>query len=176
VPGGQRRTSLQYCRVDGEGFWPVTIDSTEQDQFYAVLKLGDQCPNGAIEISVFIDNEDGDARNTFRGPIYPNEVVSGVLGTTTKLFFCYFRAAPAREATMPSFPNLGFPYAVYHAYEGDQPGWVLSKSWFCTRGEQAGRQEPHPYGPPGQIEIFPDFRNVIQQANRNSCFHMARVR
>jgi hypothetical protein len=54
-----------------------------------------------------------------------------VAGTSyvTTLHFCFFRAASTKAETMSTFPDLGFTYAVFHDFDGAQPGWVLEKRW-----------------------------------------------
>jgi hypothetical protein len=175
--GAVDQTDLQLCRVPGDLFRATTFRGDSVHEFYAVLKLGDRCPDDAIEIAVRIDDEDdpGPGRNSEgRGPIRPNEVITGPLGTVTVLYFCYFRAAEFPDATMSSFPDLGVSYAVFHAFEGEQPSWVLSKRWQCGKNEDTFGAPGDPYRWPGQEDS--SFRQVIAASKVETCFNMARVR
>lgn len=132
----QRRshTLLPFCRtsVAAGSFRPLTTDPEDHAQAYALLRFGDSCPPHSVEISKRIINEDTDNRND---PIQaaellaPNEIVDDARGNYTKLYFCLFQAAPSVADTMNEFPDLGFPYAVFHDFDGDQPGWVIRKRW-----------------------------------------------
>ncbi len=171
-------TSLTFCRVDGALFKSLTT-ALSPDQYYAVLKLGSVCPNGSIEIDKTIDNEDQPAdggASSSLGQLGPNEVLNDpVLGTITKLAFCYFRGAASPDAVMPAFPDLGFPYAVFHAYAGTQPPWVIVKRWIYSNDEDDQNGADH-YDTT-DASILPEFQGVIENPqSNNTVFNLARVR
>lgn len=133
---GPRRTHtlLQFCRtsVPAGTFRPLTTDPDAHAQAYALLRFGDSCPPHSVEISKRIINEDADNENDpieAADLLAPNQIVDDARGNYTKLYFCLFRAAPSVADTMDEFPDLGFPYAVFHDFDGDQPGWVIRKRW-----------------------------------------------
>jgi hypothetical protein len=175
---GAHATTLTFCRVDGALFKSLTT-ALSPEEYYAVLKLGNVCPNGSVEFDKTIDNEDQPGvagGNSYLGQLGPNEVHNdAVLGTITKLAFCYFRGAATPEATMSAFPDLGFPYAVFHAYAGTQPPWVIVKRWIYSHDErdQLGVDRYEPADDP----IRPEFENVIENPqSKNTVFNLARVR
>jgi hypothetical protein len=171
-------TTLTFCRVDGALFKSLTT-ALSPEQYYAVLKLGSVCPNGSVEVDKTIDNEDQPAPpgngSTFLGQLGPNEVLNDpMLGTITKLAFCYFRGAASPDAVMPGFPNLGFPYAVFHAYAGTQPPWVIVKRWIYSNDEDGQLGVDH-YDTT-DASILSDFQGVIENPHSNTVFNLARVR
>lgn len=91
----------------------MTTDVNDKARFYAVLKLGQFCPNGSTEFVRYLDNEDDNNENWQAGPIAPN-----VSNVNTTLVFCFFRNG---SPTMLDFPPLGVPYAVFHDFHGAQP-------------------------------------------------------
>jgi hypothetical protein len=105
-----RNTTLQFCRADGSLFGklpppPATADARSND--YAVLKLGQVCPDGAVEISRHFDNEDDDNENYYSG-----DIVTSEQGKNTTLQFCLFRPENAGGTEMSDFPRLSYPYGV----------------------------------------------------------------
>jgi len=174
---GSHTTVLDFCRVDGRLFQPLTTGS-DPAQFYAVLKLGSVCPAGSIQVRKTIDNEDEPASadpSGSLGDLGPNEVHGAPPGTLTKLSFCYFRAAPSPDAVMAGFPDLGFPYAVYHRYAGEQPPWVMMKRWLYSNDEDNQPSGVNEYDSP-DLSILPEFQGVIEDRQRNTVFDLARVR
>jgi hypothetical protein len=177
VCGASHATNMDFCRVDGARFAAMTTEA-DPAQFYAVLKLGTTCPKGSIEVTKTIDNEDhpaADEPSRAIGALGPNEVRTGALGTYTNLTFCYFRAAATPDDVMPGFPDLGFPYAIFHRFTGDQPPWVIAKSWQHSRDEvDAVAFRSYGVAPP---DVLTDFYEVIGDFGSNSTtFNMARVR
>lgn len=172
----QDRTVLNFCRVDGARFQPITAGS-DPTQFYAVLKLGDRCPNGSVEVTRVIDNEDrpGDTPNLVLGDPRPNIVlVDPTAGTLTTLVFCYFRAAASASETMTTFPDLGFPYAVFHDYVDEQPPWVILKRWQQS-GDANGKNNKDAYQA-SDSSVIDEFRKVIEDGQYTTTFDVARVR
>jgi hypothetical protein len=178
----REHTTLWFCRthVHEEAFRPLTADPLAVEQFYAILKFGDRCPPLAIEVAKTIVNNDENNQNSPTGPaaldlLYPNEIVGDALGNHTKLHFCYFRNAPTAEQTMPGFPDLGFPYAVFHDFDGPQPGWVIRKRWQYSddsrKPSPANRYHPEP-----DAEFLGIIENPLRGSDRDTCFDLARVR
>jgi hypothetical protein len=105
-----RGTRFRFCRVDGSGLFPLAEASPVNTRaYYAVLKMGPQCPNGSFEFSRHFDNEDHNNRNWYLGDIEPSWQDS----YGTRLVFCLFKYATAGGATMSSFPDFGIPYGVF---------------------------------------------------------------
>lgn len=173
-------TTLTFCRVDGATFKSLTTALAPQ-QFYAVLKLGSVCPNGSVEVSKTIDNEDdpGPIVNNDLGDPGPNRVESQPgLGTITRLVFCYFRGAASQGAVMAGFPDLGFPYAVFHAYAGEQPSWVMVKRWIYSNDEdsQMGVDSYDSPDAAAKAEFHRVIENPPEDSQPNTYFNLARVR
>jgi hypothetical protein len=174
-------TWLRFCRtrVDADAFRPLTSEPHAREQFYAILRFGDSCPEHSIEISKTIVNEDVDNENQPKGPealelLHPNEVAGDAFGNYTKLHFCFFRNAPTEEETMSEFPDLGFPYAVFHDFEGSQPGWVMKKRWQYS--DDSNQLDPvNSYS-----EADADFMNIVENPlrdrYRDTCLDFAQVR
>lgn len=159
-PELQCDTHISACRVDGRLFKPFTSGAITPQLNYAVLKLGQECPNGSTEFTRHIDNEDDNNINSRSGPIAPN-----VSNANTTLKFCLFRSGPSPMAT---FPNLGGAYAVFHDFEGTQPSWVIEKRWVYSDDEDDGNQN---FLSPGNT----DTRRIIHDGP-NTRFDLARVR
>jgi len=175
-------TFLPFCRIDGTPFKPLTTDRTATEQFYAVLKLGSgPCPNGAIEMVRRVDNEDIGNRNSSSGSLEPNELQDATTvppSTFTTLHFCYFRWASTAADTMAAFPDLGFPYAVFHDFDGPQPSWVTVKRWLYGLDEtQTSTMQPAQLSSvPDDAEAVKQFRAVVDDFNNATVFDLARVR
>jgi len=107
-----KNTRFYFCRVDGNKFKPFSkinkLDNEHDD--YAVLKLGDACPPGSVQLKRHFDNEDTNNGNFSDGSIAPN-----VSTQNTDLYFCIFRAAQLDDDTISEFPSLGagFSYGVF---------------------------------------------------------------
>ena len=103
-------TRFRFCRVDGSGLFPLaSASAVNTSSYYAVLKMGSQCPNGSFQFSRYFDNEDNNNQNWTLGDIQPSSQSSG--GTT--LVFCLFKYATPGGQTMTSFPDFGIPYGVF---------------------------------------------------------------
>jgi hypothetical protein len=114
-----RDTDFVFCRVDGSQFKslkslggqsPRPITSHEINNTYAVLKLGDHCPDGSYMFSYYFDNEDQNNGNSKSPPdvdISPN-----ISGSDTILYFCHF-SPTIQLNSMSNFPELGFEYGVF---------------------------------------------------------------
>lgn len=173
-----RGTALQLCRVDGRLFKPLTTDPTATDQFYAVLKLGNDpapCPNGGVEMIGRMDSEDDDNHGSSIGPLGPNWVGTQPGNTATELHFCYFRWAETEADTMAAFPVLGFPYAVFHDFDGPQPLWVMLKRWMYSNNEAqtSGNKLTSTAKDPTVVD---EFKRNIGMAEHYTYFDLARVR
>lgn len=169
-------TTINACRVDGRRFKPLTSDPNASEQFYAVLKLGDgPCPNGATEVLRIFDTEDdGNILSSALGRVGPN-IVGNAKSTLAEFHFCFFRAAATAEETMSEFPDLGFPYAVYHDFEGPQPPWVTLKAWQYSRNQEQGNVNGLST-PSDDARIIEAFAKIIEQPPGATYLEMARVR
>lgn len=165
-PSAQMNTTLRFCKVNGLAFRPLTTDPFDRGRFYAVLKLGQFCPNGSIEFSRYFDNEDDRNENFQDGPIAPN-----LSGDNTTLRFCFFTTG---TTTMSSFPTAPFSYAVYHDFDGPQPAPfnVAAKAKHYSDDED-DRNENSMSG--AGSAFYNDFRAVISDGP-NTTFDLARVR
>ncbi|MDX1415909.1 MAG: choice-of-anchor X domain-containing protein [Candidatus Promineifilaceae bacterium] len=127
-------TNLVFCRVPGDDFHHIQSTNftspPQSETSYAVLKLGDQCPNGSLPFSRSIDNEDGNNNNSYHGNIYPN-----TSNRNTTLHFCFFDGVSDLPAagTMTHFPNYHFEYGVFAAEGVLELG--LSFGWIHTDDE-----------------------------------------
>lgn len=176
---------LPFCRVDGGRFKPLTRDPTDEANFYAVLNLGAgpdkepaPCPDGATLIKRYMQNEeDPGGGNTSGGRLGANVVLSTLDGTPQNaaiLYFCYFQAARADQAIMSEFPDLGFPYAVFHAFGGPQPPWVTLKRWVYSNDESHNNQDLPPVS--DDPAALATFGAIIETPTNGTTFNMARVR
>jgi len=163
--GIPRNVTLNFCKVNGQSFRHLTTSVNDKANFYAVLKLGQTCPNGSSEMKRHIDNEDDDNRNSPSGPIAPNQ-----MDTNTTLRFCYFHAG---TTTMASFPSLGIKYAVFHDYDlSPQPAFVISKRWTFTDDEDDANAN---FSSPTGTTQANDFARIVGTGS-NTMFDIARVR
>jgi len=179
LPGGEvHYLTLPFCRVDGRAFKPLTADPTATDQFYAVLKLGDgDCPPASVEIVRQIDNEDevGDAMTwTSIGHLGPNQTASATDSSTT-LHFCFFRWAATPDETMTNFRDLGFPYAVFHDFDGPQPAWVTLKRWVYS-SDELDTNRNSVSSPTGDDVAVSQFQAAVETPNHATTFDIAWVR
>lgn len=129
-------TKLHLCRTDGRNFRQASGTSTSLN--YAVVKLGDSCPAGAVELERYFDNEDRP-----RGcPSWPRACAGGEPATigdyqpsyyssnNLHLKLCLFRSAPSGSST--PLPTIGIPYGVFAA--ASFPG-AVSSGWIHTDDE-----------------------------------------
>jgi hypothetical protein len=174
-PCGKERidTYLAFCRVDGGLFKSMIADAGRPEHAYAVLKLGDRCPNGSVEITKRIETNDplppNSNANSWGGHPSKSVEIRSKLNSYVKLSFCYFPPASELDNVMNDFPDLGFSYAVFHDFDGPQPAWVVSKRWHYSDDKDS---TPNAYLPadPG------DFEKIIENTNGDTVFDMARVR
>lgn len=108
-------TTLTFCRVDGSLFKRFTVPDRTTRQpgelDYAVLKLGDACPLGALGFSRYFDNEDSKNKNAHSGNIAPNQQ-----DRNTRLEFCWFKGyigGVAGQFAMDEFPVYPMSYGVF---------------------------------------------------------------
>jgi hypothetical protein len=178
-------TVLPFCRtiVDAGAFRPMTTDPAESAQAYALLRFGDRCPAHSVEVVKRIINEDDRNENDpihSAALLYPNEITDDARGNYTKLYFCLFRAAPSDADTMSEFPDLGFPYAVFHDFDGEQPGWVIRKRWqYSDDSNQSGvsnQYVPSVETSEHAAELARMVENPIRGSTADTYFEAARVR
>jgi len=177
VPG-RRETHQPFCRIDGRAFKPLTTDPAATEAFYAVLKLsanGQPCPNGSVEMVRRMDTEDIDNTGATLGDLGPNQVGTMPGGTTTILHFCYFRWADSAADTMQVFPDLGFPYAVFHDFDGPQPVWATMKRWMYSHNEVNGSENAL-YAPIADAQAVEQFRRIVETPANATVFDIAWVR
>ncbi|MEA2698662.1 MAG: hypothetical protein QOI66_2933 [Myxococcales bacterium] len=167
-----RDTVLHLCRVDGRAFKAMTTDLKRTENAYALLKLGKQCPNGSVEMTKTIDTEDAtdNSINRWAGRLGDSNRIGTGRASTATLAFCYFTSADDPNQAMTEFPALGFPYAVFHDFDGPQPPWVISKMWHYSDDEDTSNKNK--YDP----EPTNGFDSIIENANNDTCFDIAHVR
>jgi hypothetical protein len=179
-------TALRFCRtlVEPNAFRPLTTDPDDASSFYATLKFGEHCPLHAIEIRKHIVNEDQNNKNQpiLAGDLlYPNVVTDDARGNFTELVFCFFRAAPTAEETMSEFPDLGFPYAVFHDFEGQQPSFIIGKRWIYSDDSNQmdparNWYDPNPENDSDAAAFLAIVENPRRDSNYDTCFDIGRVR
>jgi hypothetical protein len=170
-------TTLDFCRVDGKQFKPLLSAAADPAQGYAVLRLGDTCPPGSVEVSMTIDNEDdnqGSEPSMTIGHPGPNLARPDEGFTKTLLFFCYFRPTTSVDEAMTGFPDLGIPYAVFHRNAGEQPTWVIAKRWLHSHNEVDHGDLPSPGSP--DPSAIPPFLEIVEMPDADTTFNLARVR
>jgi hypothetical protein len=158
-------TLYTVCRVSGVDFHPVV--SNGGDQSYAVLKLGEVCPAGAVEVQRHFDNEDRQNANWVSGSIFPNQI-----DTNSNLFLCVFRPLPSGPAFV--FPDLGFSYGVV-APPTFSP--ALATGWIYQDDEDRNNQDWYIDGtqsPP--LFLIPSPIPSLIQGEDNTTTFLARVR
>jgi hypothetical protein len=171
----QNSANLRFCRVDGKHFKPMGADAARADSSYAVLKLGEVCPDGSVEMIETIDNGENETRSAAVGRTGPNQVSNSGVASITTLHFCYFPAAEGHQESMASFPDLGFPYAVLHDFEGLQPSWVTLKRWSYIPADTASSNAfSTPLGKDSPMSK--QFQQIIESPRDGTYFEMARVR
>lgn len=160
-------TSFRFCRVDGSFLFPLaSASAVNTDAFYAVLKMGSQCPNGSFEFSRYFDNEDKKNKNSNSGDIEP----SSQSKQGTKLVFCLFKYATPGGATMSAFPSYGIPYGVFANYDTSFP-LALSKGYVNTDDEDSGNANAY-YASPDWVYDA----QAIVTGGPNTTLEMARVK
>jgi hypothetical protein len=174
----QPATTLALCRVDGRSFKPLTTDPAAVEQFYAVLKLGDDgqpCPNGSIEMIRRVDSEDDNNISSTLGHLGPNQVGNQPPNTSAILHFCFFRWADNEADTMTDFPDLGFSYAIFHDFDDHQPLWVTLKRTLFSNNESRTNQNML-NSVSDDAEIVEQFKAIVETPDNATSFDLARVR
>ena len=177
-------TLLPFCRtsVPVGAFRPLTTDPENRAQAYAVLRFGNSCPEHSVEITKRSSTRTSKTRTIRRcGRVALSQRdVDDARGNYTKLYFCLFRFADRAEDTMAEFPDLGFPYAVFHDFDGDQPGWVIRKRWQHSDDSNQIRMANQYVPPPDTNEDSAELLRMIENPEREGAsdtyFEMARVR
>ena len=99
-------------------------------------------------------------------------------GTFTQLEFCLFRTEEDGVPVRQGFPDLGFPFGVFHDYEGFQPPWVVGKLWRRTDDENSSSANRYS-GPDGVssegTEVDELKRMVEDLPNNDTVFDLALV-
>ncbi|HRI65641.1 MAG TPA: hypothetical protein PK156_15445 [Polyangium sp.] len=166
--GSSNNTDLSFCRVDGTTFKPLTSCSSDTSRDYAVLKLGTVCPNGSVEFSKFINNENDRNANSHgdsSGDHYPSEYTEN-----TKLYFCFFGSASSQSATMGKFPSQGIPYGVFGRSTLVNAGAASTAGWFRSDDEDDGSNS---YSAP--TSILSRAAQIISSDSQNTTFNTAKV-
>jgi hypothetical protein len=105
TPANRATTRLSFCRVDGQLFQRLPADGM-QGNTYALLRLGDECPAGAVPVAKYINNADELKTNGSLGDIGPNQS-GNATGTFTQLEFCLFRADEQQAPSRSALPRAG---------------------------------------------------------------------
>ncbi|WP_164014417.1 hypothetical protein [Pyxidicoccus trucidator] len=164
-----RNTTFRFCRVDGLQFKPLAATDVVTNH-YAVLRLGNTCPNDSVSFSRWFHNQVRDNANWDESSS-GDEADLGANDTDLNdalsiLHFCLFKSG---TNTMTEFPALGFQYGVLAASDFSkavQTGWIYSDdedTWGSNgnefHGDLAGKRIVVPTGSDG----------------RNTTIHMARA-
>lgn len=164
---GPAKTTFRFCRVDGSNFFPLVWASPSNvSAYYAVLKMGPQCPNGSFDFRRNFDNEDNRNANWVKGDIEPS--TQSKYGTI--LHFCLFKYATASGTTMSSFPDFGIQYGVF-ADHGSSFPLALAKGWVYTDDEDSSNGNWYE----ASIDWIYDAQRIISGGS-NTYLDMARVR
>lgn len=113
---------MTFCRVDGASFKNLGSSASNATN-YLVLKLGDHCPNGSVDVARRFDNEDDDTNNWSIGDIRPS-----TQDGNTWMRFCAFLGSSYSSYRTTSLPYLGFSYGVFAA-----PGFTKGSSYGYVR-------------------------------------------
>jgi hypothetical protein len=100
-----------FCRVPGETF------AGARGRF-AVLSLGDSCPQGAFQYKRHFDNEDSRTSNHSGGNIYPSWVQSS---GNSLMVFCLFNNTGSNP-----LPDFSTEYGVFSSVSGVASGFIFS--------------------------------------------------
>jgi hypothetical protein len=176
---GRPQTHQHFCRIDGQTFRPLTTDPQATDQFYAVLKLGPDeapCPNGSVDMVRTMDTEDDLNGGRTVGALGPNHLGTMTGDTFTILHFCFFRWAESAADTMAEFPDLGFPYAVFHDFDGSQPTWVNLKRYMYSRNETSTNGNRLVRYNADDALAVQQFREIVGDPTSATIFDLAWVR
>jgi hypothetical protein len=127
-------THWTFCKVDGRDFKSLTKFASKTNYFYAVLSVGEQCPNGSVDAVRIMDDEADNNQSSISPAGLANRQRNYHNGFTTVLSFCVFQASTDK---MTSFPDLGMRYAVFHDYDAVQPSLFIQKRWVYSDNEDA---------------------------------------
>jgi len=159
-------TTFRFCRVDGSNFFPLAWASPSNvSAYYAVLKMGSECPNGSFEFSRYFDNEDKNNSNWANGDIEPSWVRAN-----THMVFCLFRGAGPGYA-MSAFPDLGIEYGVFADLESESTfPLAIDVGYVYTDDEDRNNANYHR----ANIDWSRDAQRIISGAS-NTQLDMVRV-
>jgi hypothetical protein len=154
VLDGYRNTHFVFCPVNGVGFRDLATYSTGRAN-YAVLKLSEMCPVGAVEITRYFDNEDNNNKNSSSGTIFPNTwSTKGI-----ELHFCLFKGDGPTQSSMPT---LGYKYGVF---AGTDFGFTSATGSIYTDDED--NKNANWYSPanaswkPAALQIISEGKNTL---------------
>lgn len=161
------KTTFRFCRVDGSLLRPLAGASPANTApYYAVLKMGTQCPNGSLEFSRYFDNEDHNNANSHVGDISP----SGYTINGTTLVFCLFRYVVGPNPTMAAFPDYGISYGVFADYNQVFP-LALAKGYIFTDDQDGSNANSYS----AAADWINDAQRIIVPGG-NSYLEVAKVR
>lgn len=165
VGASVKGTRFRFCRIDGSNFRPLaSASAANTSAYYAVLKMGSQCPNGSFEFSRYFDNEDNNNNNSTVGDIEPSSQ-----SANTTLVFCLFKYATPGAATMSSFPAIGISYGVFADYGTTFP-LALSKGYIQTDDEDNNNKNSYS----ANADWIYDAQRIVSAGN-NTRLGVARV-
>jgi len=142
-------TEFGFCRVDGSHLynlghyalidWLNNAPAKAQigSYTYSVLKLGTDCPNGSIDFTYNVDNEDNNNQDTSNGTIWPS-----VVSHNMSLKFCMFTPSAAGYPHMGAFPDYGISYGVL-AGRNIPPSTLGHHNYWIKRGTAVTDDEDH---------------------------------
>ncbi len=162
-----RNTRMVFCKVRPDGFRRAA--GTDASASYAVLKLGNECPDGSVLLIRTHDDENTRNESWMAGETGPLQQNFDL----TQLHWCLF--PPSGSSTgMTRFPEQPFEYGVL-GVEG--PEWVRDDGFVFLDDEN---------GPPvNKNSIFLDevtptttaaMRTVIPENTTNTTYKIAAVR
>lgn len=180
-------TVLVFCRVNGRDFKSYGVPPGEDAEAlrygYALLKLGDDCPDGSKPFSRYIDNQDKRRASTFTGyktignknsswgNIYPNSVENN--GNTT-LWFCYFPGVNTDDGKpfITEFPPYYMDYGVL-ANQDFFPALETGQAWYReeSHDNRSGTSIPADFTEAERLNAL----LIVHERDDNTLFRMAKV-
>jgi microsomal dipeptidase-like Zn-dependent dipeptidase len=157
---GNKNLTLNFCRVKGANFYSLA-PTNDASTNYAVLKLGQTCPNGSVEFWRHFDNEDDDNANGHYGDVAPN-----TWHKNARLYFCLFAG---RWLHGTSLPTLGADYGVF-AGQGFGPG--VEFGHIFSDDEDHNNQNDYSISASSYGVAA---KQIIHPTDHNSVLNMARV-
>ena len=76
---------------------------------------------------------------------------------------------------MTNFRDLGFPYAVFHDFDGPQPAWVTLKRWVYS-SDELDTNRNSVSSPTGDDVAVSQFQAAVETPNHATTFDIAWVR